>query len=367
MAGPSSDSNRQPSILIVDDEMVIRDLCAQALAGYRVLHAGNGQEALDILAHETVAEILTDVMMPVMNGLDLLARVKAQVPNQVVVVMTGFGDKDIILRALKTGADDFIQKPINLLQLKTSITQSLEKKALREELVQLKRMDRLKSDFLGLISHKLKTPITVISLFLQSLARDPACIQEPASQNNLKLILEESGYLSSLINDLLNFSNIILRDTQGEREQQNPVLLVNEALLELRELAERRQIRLDCRFADALPDFLGDRQQIEFSLRAVIENALKFSPTGSRVKIELGSDNRQVTLRVTDQGPGIPADEQTKIFERFYQIDPDRTGQVRGFGLGLFYARQFVRDHGGTIDLHSHPGQGSVFTLCFPV
>jgi signal transduction histidine kinase len=366
MGGANIDS-QQPSILIVDDETAIRDLCARALAGYRVLQAGNGQEALEILAHEDVAMVLTDIMMPVMNGLDLLARIKEKVPNQVVVVMTGFGDKEIILRALKSGADDFIQKPINLLQLKTAITQSLGKKALREELVQLKRIDRLKSDFLGLISHKLKTPITVISLFLQNLARDPECIREPSFQNNLKLILEESGYLSGLISDLLNFSNILLRDTRAEREPHDPALLVNEALMELRELAERKQIRIDHSIQEPLPDLLIDRSQIFFALRAVLENALKFSPAGSSIRIELGSNSRNVTLRVADQGPGIPANEQTKVFERFYQIDPDHTGQIRGFGLGLFYARQFVQNHGGTIDLNSHSGHGSVFMLSFPV
>jgi signal transduction histidine kinase len=366
MTGSSRD-RRQPSILIVDDETVIRELCAQALAGYRILQAGNGEEALDILAREEVAVVLTDVMMPVMSGLDLLASIKQKVPDQVVVIMTGFGDKEIILKALKSGADDFIQKPINLLQLKTAINQSLEKKQLREELVQLRRMDRLKSDFLGLISHKLKTPITVISLFLQTLALDPDCFREASFQDNLQLILEESGYLGGLIDDLLNFSNIILRDSHAEPEPISAARLVEETLQGLRDLAERRQIRIDYHCQESLPDLQIDRQQIAFSLRAVVENALKFSPTGSSVRIELGSASNNITLRVTDQGPGIPAVEQSKVFERFYQIDPDRTGQIRGFGLGLFYARQFVQGQGGTIDLHSQSGQGACFTLSFPV
>jgi len=356
-----------PRLLIVDDEEMIRDLCAQALPGYRVIHAGNGQEAVDILAREKVDLVLTDIMMPVMNGLDLLAGIKERSPNQPVVVMTGFGDKDVILKALKAGADDFIHKPINLLQLKTAIAKTLEKRALREELVHLKQIDRLKSEFLGLVSHKLKTPITVISLFLQNLERDVESAHAPDFRDNLKLILEESGYLSSLIHDLLNFSNIILRDSSTERELTPPATLIRECLSEIRDLAARRKNHIDTHVADQLPNLLIDRKKVFFALRAILENALKFSPGGSLVNLETGLEQRDLCIRVGDQGPGIPVEEQQKIFERFYQIDPDRTGQVRGFGLGLFYARQFIKEQGGSIELQSQLGQGTVVTLRLPI
>ena len=103
-------------------------------------------------------------MMPIMNGLDLLKQVKERDPDQLVIIMTGYADKEIILRALKADADDFIQKPLNLLQLKSAVEKALEKRQLRQELQQLKRLDRLKAEFLGLISHKLRTPTTVLSL-----------------------------------------------------------------------------------------------------------------------------------------------------------------------------------------------------------
>ncbi|HKI52451.1 MAG TPA: response regulator [Geothermobacteraceae bacterium] len=356
-----------PSLLIVDDEVMIRDLCAQALSGYRVAQAGNGQEAVDILAREDIDIVLTDIMMPVMNGLDLLAGIKESSPNQPVIVMTGFGDKEVILKALKAGADDFIHKPINLLQLKTAIAKTLEKRALREELVQLKQVDRLKSEFLGLISHKLKTPMTVISLFLQNLERDVELVHAPGFRDNLKLILEESGHLSSLIHDLLNFSSIILRDSRGERELTSPATLIQECLLETRDLAARREIHVDSYVEGQIPNLLIDRQKVFFSLRTILENALKFSPGGTLVCLEAERGQHDLCIRVADQGPGIPVEEQQKIFERFYQIDPDRTGQVRGFGLGLFYARQFIKEQGGAIDLQSKPGQGTVVTLRLPI
>ncbi|MBW2690158.1 MAG: response regulator, partial [Deltaproteobacteria bacterium] len=209
-----------PTILVVDDEEIIRDICVRTLKNYRTLQAENGQEALRILDHKKVDLVLVDVMMPVMNGLELLQNIKEQDPEQLVVVMTGYADKDIILRALKARADDFIHKPINLLQLRTSIANALEKKDLRRELVQLKQLDRIKSDFLGLISHKLRTPTTSISLFIQNLASGSLDLEDPGFASALDAIREESEYLAYLIQDLLYYSDIILQDSEGKASRE---------------------------------------------------------------------------------------------------------------------------------------------------
>ena len=121
------------TILIVDDEAIIRDLCARALKGYRVVEAADGEEALQIFEQGGIDVILTDVMMPGMGGIELLRRLKELEPTLVVIVMTGFAEKDVVLNALKADADDFITKPLNLLQLKTAVDNALVKKALKEE------------------------------------------------------------------------------------------------------------------------------------------------------------------------------------------------------------------------------------------
>lgn len=354
------------SILVVDDEIVIRDLCAKVLKGYRILQAGNGEEALQVLERENVDIILTDVMTPRMNGLDLLRQVKEQQPNQLVVVMTGYADKEIILRALKADADDFINKPINLLQLKTTIDKVLEKKALKEELVHLKRMDRLKSDFLGLISHKLKTPITAISLFIQNLARGVGHPDDPGFRHTLDLILEESSYLSYLIQDLLNYSEVILHEGPPKREPVDFRELLQTLFVEQEGAAENRGITLDSHFEGPFPAMVLDRKRILFALQALLDNALKFTSAGGRVSLEAHCEEDKVRVAVQDNGSGIPREELPKVFEKFYQIDPDHTGQVRGFGLGLFYARLYVQEHGGSLRLESEPGMGTTATMTLP-
>ena len=355
-----------PSILIVDDEPVIRDLCARTLKDYRILQAENGQEALRVLDHEKMDLILVDVMMPVMNGLDLLQKIKEQDPEQLVIVMTGYADKDIILRALKAHADDFIHKPINLLQLKISIKNALEKKTLRQELMQLKQLDRIKSDFLGLISHKLRTPTTSISLFIQNLASGAVDMEDPGFASALDAIREESEYLAYLIQDLLYYSDIILNSSEGKASRENLEEIAGTVLAEKRKIIKQKGLILHSSLAQRWPTVVVDRRRISFALNALLDNAIKFTPPGGEITISGEVSETEITFTIADNGPGIPPEEAAKIFEKFYQVDPQQTGQVRGFGLGLFYARQFIRDHGGAINLNSTPGKGTEVTIRLP-
>ncbi len=355
-----------PTILVVDDEPVIRDLCARILKDYRILQAENGQEALQILDHEKVDLILVDVMMPVMNGLDLLQKIKGQDPEQLVIVMTGYADKDIILRALKAHADDFIHKPINLLQLKISIKNALEKKTLHQELMQLKQLDRIKSDFLGLISHKLRTPTTSISLFIQNLASGAIDMEDPGFSSVLDAIREESEYLAYLIQDLLYYSDIILNSGEGKSSRENLKEIAVSVLAEKSQAIAQKGLILHSSLAERWPTVIVDRRRIAFALNALLDNAIKFTPQGGEITLSGEVGKTESTFIITDNGPGIPPEEVAKIFEKFYQIDPQQTGQIRGFGLGLFYARQFIRDHGGTINLSSTPGKGTEATIRLP-
>ncbi len=354
-------------ILVVDDEPVIRDLCVQALTGYRVYQAENGEAALGLLEREPVDLVLTDVMMPLMDGMELLRRIKEREPNQAVIVMTGFSEKEVILRALKLDADDFISKPINLLQLRTTLDKVLQKKDLKEELLQLKRMDRLKSDFLGLISHKLRTPTTAISLFVQNLARGIGDPSEPDFQQNMQFILEESRYLDNLIQDLLVYSDIILQEGPPRLAPVDLPDLIAAVLRDLEPAAAAKKVQLTALSPPSLPQLKLDRKRFGFALRALLDNAVKFTLSGGSIALTVEAQESAITLVIRDTGPGISPAELPKVFEKFYQIDPCRAGQIRGFGLGLFYARQFVQDHGGSLQLESEPGRGTEARIVLPL
>lgn len=354
------------SILIVDDEKVIRDLCARALMEYRVFQAGNCADAVRIYEKERTDLVLADVMMPGGDGIQLLRQIKELDPNAAVIIMTGFAEKEIILNALREGADDFISKPLNLLQLKTVMEKALARKQLKEELATLKQLDRLKSNFLSLISHKLRTPITAISLFLQNIQRGVYETSDALFLQNVNLINEEAAYLNRMVNDLLTFSQMMEGSNVLHLEPCDLNVMVGGVLQGSREALRKPGITTE--FCEKqLPVVNLDRAKIAFALQQVIDNAYKFSGETGRISIQINNGGDHFVVSVADSGAGIPQEELVRVFDKFYQIDPDNTGQVRGFGLGLFYAREFVRQHGGSLNITSEIGKGTSVTISLPV
>jgi len=360
------EERQTPTILAVDDEEAIVELCARVLKDYTVLKALSGQQALDLLNQQPVDLILTDVMMPGVNGLELLEQVKEDDPDQLVVIMTGFGEKEMILRALKAKADDFIHKPLNLAQLKDTVIKALEKKRLRQEVIQLKQLDRLKTDFLGLISHKLRTPTTSLSLFMQNLSSGAVDLEDPGFASALQSMQQESDYLAKLIQDLLFYSDLLLHDEQLALARHDIKTLASLTLAEKRKDAELKKITLRNEMSGDWPALVIDKQRLRFVLSALLDNAIKFTAPGGKIALSGSVGAKSVTISIRDNGPGIAEDELSKVFEKFYQIDPKNTGQVRGFGLGLFYARQFIGEHHGRIVMDSTLGKGTTVTISLP-
>lgn len=362
---PDLGQQHAKSVLVVDDEAIIRDLCSKALKGYRVLQAADGEEALSIFQKGEIDVILTDVMMPKLGGIELLKRLKEMEPTLVVIVMTGFAEKDVILNALKADADDFISKPLNLLQLKTAVDKALVKKALKEEIANLRSMDRFKSNFLSLISHKFRTPITAISLFLQNLASGVYDTEDPMYRQYLRMTYEEACYLERLVADLLAFSRVIDDGGGMKQEPCNVGEIITQLLQMSKEAAGKPgvEIRLEI---DPVPLLLLDREKLTFAVKQVIENAFKFSGETGSVAVSLNFHDDMFRITVADEGIGISREDLPKIFEKFYQVDSARTGQIRGFGLGLYYAREFIRLHGGVISVESEPGEGTTVSITVP-
>ena len=356
-SGTDLERRARRRILIVDDDAAVRYLCAEALGEHETLQAENGRAAMDLLAGKGVDIILTDVMMPEMTGLELLEAVKKKEPNQIVLVMTSFGEKATLLRALKADADDFVEKPIDRLMVRSAV--------LREELFHLKQMDRLKSEFLGLVSHKLKTPVTIISLAAQIVMDGTGESADPSFRKNAEAINEQSSYLVTLIEELLRFSDVILQEGQLDLKPVDPEEILRSCVDGIREAASLKGVDVGVRSEGSPPVLMLDRNRIRFAVQALLDNAVKFPPEGGGVFAGLEAGEGDVRIAVRDTGIGIPREEQAKVFEKFYQVDPDCTGQVRGFGLGLYYARRFIGDHGSVcLSCHDEEGVEEHAILC---
>lgn len=368
MAGNGSE-HPSKRLLIVDDEPLIRELCAGVFENFKVVQAADGFEALKYLDHEQVDIVLSDVRMPNIDGIELLKIVRQDQPDLPFILMTGYSDKELILEALKAGADDFIAKPISLLQLGRTVDKVLERRALRNELADLKQLDRLKNDFLGLISHKLKTPTTTISLFIQNLAEGVESPNDENFRQILAMVQAETVYLEKLIQDLLYFSEAALQDHDMTLELTDLGQVAEQVIRELQPTAAGKGLTLAVKIDVPIcaRPLLLHPQKIHFAVRALLDNAIKFTPTPGTIDIEGKCDNNRIQLSIKDSGIGIPGPELTKIFNKFYQIDPEHTGQVRGFGLGLYYARDFIRRMGGQLHIESGNEKGTRATIEFPL
>lgn len=358
---------QQITVLVVDDEQVIRDLCGHALKEYRVLQAGSLREALGLYQTERIDLVLTDVMMPGGSGIELLKQIKQLDPGALVVVMTGFGDKEVILSALKEDADDFINKPLQILQLRTAVQKVLGKKALKDEIATLKRLDSLKGSFLSLISHKLRTPLTSLTLGLEELQRYATQFApEEACHERLRSMQEDLQFLSRLVGSLLRFNQVMLPSSNAAMTPCDLADLVRNAAEAVQWGAAKTDVVLDLQLSVG-PRLTCDRERLQFAIQQVVDNAFKFIDGSGRVTVSLDRKHDLAEIVVQDTGCGIPPEEMPKVFERFYQVDPDATGQVPGFGLGLFCAREIIRQHGGTIAIVSQPGQGTTVSITLKI
>ena len=354
------------TILVVDDFESIRTFCERSLSGMRVLLAADCDEALRLYEKERVDVVLTDVRLAGDCGLALLKKIKAADPDEIVIIMTGDLERDVILEALKEGANDFISKPFESLQLRNAVENALTKKKLRSELADLKRLNKLKDNFLSIVSHKLLTPITSISLFLQGMEQDIATTGGVGLRQTLRQVGGETAYLKKLVSDLLMFSKLDVEDEALRLERLDLSRVVSEALQRSPEAQQKTHIETAF-IRKPMQRVTLDRQKITFAIEQVIDNSFKFSGETGRVSVTLEQDGEVVRITINDTGAGIPASELKRVADKFYQVDPDNTGQVRGFGLGLYYARELVKQHGGSMKITSEPQQGTTVVIELPL
>jgi PAS domain S-box-containing protein len=251
----------------------------------------------------------------------------------------------------------------------------LAKKASEIEL--LREVDRLRSELLANISHELRTPLGLITVFCTTLLRDDVDFDRETRREFLHDIREETDKLEELVDNLLDLSRI-----------QDGRLRLDKSPTDISQLARKVVKPLEIQIAQSeshlltetgllhrlLHDFspdplvaMVDPKSIEQVLRNLLSNAIKYSPEGGTITIQGREDRGQILVRVSDQGVGIPAEEQDKIFERFYRVENEITQNVRGAGLGLPVCRGIVEAHGGRMWVESAPGVGSAFCFALPL
>jgi two-component system phosphate regulon sensor histidine kinase PhoR len=301
----------------------------------------------------------------------LLARRAASLPGRSVMeVSTDHRLEEIVRTALQTGA------AAGELTIRTADAPTLLVRARRmpagdawlvlEDVTELRRLQRIRTEFIDNLAHELRTPLTTVSLLAETLALEADQLP-PRTADRIAKIEVETGHLVQMVNELLDLSKIESGSAALLLSDVDLARLAGATVERLSLFAERHGVRLVVEVAGSVPLVRGDGERLGQALLNILHNAVKFSPAGGEVVVRVVADEQEVVVTVQDHGPGIPPAALTRVFERFYKGDRARTRGVGGTGLGLSIARHVVEAHGGRIWADSEEGSGSTFGFTVPL
>jgi two-component system phosphate regulon sensor histidine kinase PhoR len=240
-----------------------------------------------------------------------------------------------------------------------------------EDVTELRRLQRIRSEFIDNLSHELRTPLTTIRLLTETLTQDlarPEVDVPPRMRERILKIDVETGHLVQMVNELLDLSRIEGDAAELHFEKVRMPEVINGAIDRLRIFADRQRVGLETQgLDDDLPPVWGDEERLGQVLVNLLHNAVKFSPPESAVTVSAAIADGEIAVTVRDEGPGVAKADLDRIFERFYKVDKARQRGTGGTGLGLSIARHIVQGHGGRIWAESDEKNGSSFTFTIPL
>jgi PAS domain S-box-containing protein len=471
-------------ILIVDDDTALLEALPRALKlrldGIQIDTSDNATEALKRIAEVDYDAVVSDIKMPGLDGLEVLREIKKLRPKTPTLLITGHGEHELAVQALRGGAYDFVQKPIDRDYFVASLERAIELHRLErrvdeqrlalelharvlehvddgiflvddngvvqhwnpaaaavtgiastdalgsriEDLLsgwptvadlvpvasnpdpggpapktlplelggkelwlsisgvrfvdgvvyafrnvtEQRALDELKGEFVATVSHELRTPLAAIYGSAQTLHRTDLTLDPETRARLLDVITAESERLTRIAGDILLANTLASGRLRLDRRSVDVAALAGEVVDEVRAaFAERPEISIELAGANGIGEIVADSDRLRQILINLLDNAVKYSPEGGRVRLELEPRANGIRFAVSDEGIGIASSEQQQIFGKFYRVDPTLSRGVRGTGLGLYICRELARRMQGHVWVESREGEGSTFYVDLPV
>lgn len=364
------------TILAIDDSAVARKMATNVLReeGHSLVQASDGREGLAVLRkHHGIDMVLSDIVMPNLDGFGVCQAIRAQ-PDTAdipIVLLTSLDDIVSQSRAVEAGADEFLTKPISATELKMRVRTILRLKTLQRKLArrnnQLANALEMRERLSRMLVHDFRNPLTRVLVSAEIIADqcNEAGLEEASELTHD--VLQGALRLSGLTDDLLQVARLEDGVAKPELEVQSIAELVRAVSKDMARIARERGVSLRVDADEAL-QVNADKKWIYRVIQNLLDNALKYSPKGGEIAVTVRSepgpepDVGYVSVRITDDGPGIPEEHRERIFEQFAQVP---RAARRGTGLGLTFCRLAVEAHGGTIAATERPdgAEGSAFSF----
>jgi signal transduction histidine kinase len=365
---------QKATILVVEDDAALRDGMSDTLnsEGYETIQAGDGREGLDVLQRVRPDLIISDIMMPEMDGYSFHRAVASNPQTATIpfIFLTAKSDQADVLKGLRVGVDAYLTKPFDLDRLLAHVQNKLHRFAVIREQA-MGQLEELQHQIVNMFSHELRTPLTYIMGYTDLLVGSSSSISPDEMEVFVRGLQAGTGRLNKMVDRILTLVHLGTRVYDKEFEEYSVVGadmadLVAYAAEGCQPLADKKGLELRIEIADSLPAVRQLETLLSQALICLVENAIKFSGSPDHpVIIRAYPARGRIHIDVIDEGIGIAPEDQERIFEPFVQIDRARYEQA-GVGIGLAIARGLARVHGGDVVVESKLGEGSKFTMWLP-
>ncbi|MBN1497676.1 MAG: response regulator [Spirochaetes bacterium] len=353
--------DKKTNILIIDDEDIVLKSCLRILKNdeYEIDTVKSGEEGLRRVAEKQFDVVITDLKMPGISGMEVLADLRKNRPDVTVIIFTGYATVENAREALKAGAFDYIPKPFTSEELRSVVDNAVKARE--------KNSDAGMLDIMAIVSHELKSPVSAVHTTAETLYRGYLGNLDPEQKKTVERILRNCQYLEDIIRCYIDLSKM---DIDNLESFSKDIDLVNDVIRPVVDIPEYKDnlksMPLVTEYG-VMPRVNGDPNLLQIVITNLLNNAIKYGTEGTPITIRLTEDGANILFSINNKGVGISKEDmEQKLFKKFSRLKQKGTEGVKGSGLGLYICKKIIEKHRGRLWAESVVGDYVTFFFTIP-